>query len=250
MLLVLTMALAAAPADVERCRAALNKVESHDAPERIDAFQACGGLLGDQSLRTAWFAVVHSSPFDAAVNLANAAGEPVPGGAPNACARTKSDLPICGAKRDEVLRLRAPEKAVQWRTLFLRLLAVDLTKEQAAQLEKPFFDKWPLLFPDAPPPGVSNDGPLKVSGNIDRRAVMLAIGAVRPEMTKCLAAPQASLTLKWTVTAQGKVTGFFVLDPTEADRGACIAKAFKKAVMPKPIGGGVAIIVWTSEYYD
>jgi hypothetical protein len=248
--LALLLALAAAPADVERCRAAVAKVQSHDEPERIDAFQACGGLLGDQGLRSAWLGVVHSSPFEAAPILAAAAGDAVPGGTPNACARSKADLPICTAPRAEVLRLKASEKAEQWRSLFLRLLGVDLPAPQAATLEKVFLAKWPLLFPDAPPPGVAKEGPLKVSGNIDRQAVLRGIGEVRPELTKCLAAPIADLTMTFTVTAEGKVTRFGVLSPSEPERVACLTRAFKKAQMPKPIGGGVAIVMWTSEYDD
>lgn len=248
--LALLLALAAAPADIERCHAALMKVRSHDDPERIDAFQACGRLLGDQALRNIWYSVVHSSPFEAAPILAMAAGDLVPHGAPNACVRSKSDLPICKAPRDEVLRLKASEKADQWRSLFIRLLGVDLPPAQAAVMERAFLEKWPLLFPDPQPPTVSQDGPLKISGNIDRSAVMRGIAGVRLEMIKCLAAPQADLTIVFTVNSEGKVTRFGVLQPNEPERQTCLSKAFQKAQMPRPIGGGAAIVTWTSEYDD
>jgi hypothetical protein len=249
-LALLALVLAAAPADLDRCRQALAKVSSHEAPERIDAFQACGNLLGDQTLRSAWFGVVHTSPFDAAPILAMAAREPVTGAspAPNACLRSKTDLPICTASRAEAHSLRGVEKAAQWRKLFMRLLDADLPAAQATLMQKAFGEKWPLLFPEPPPPGLPTDGPLRVSGNIDRLAVLKGIAAVRAELDKCLPSPQAEVTLKWMVTAQGQVTSFAVIFPGEPERVACLTRAFKPAVMPVPSGGGVAIIVWSPEF--
>lgn len=249
MSLVLALVLAAAQADVDRCRAALARVTSHEAPERIDAFQACGGLLGDQGLKGAWFAVVHTSPFDAAMVLMGAAAEPVPGAlqAPNACARAKSEAAICKANRAEVQRLSGEERHRQWRALFMKLLEVDLPAAQALQLQTAFSEKWPMLFPLPPPPGMSNDGPLRVSGNIDRVAVLRGIGQVRRALDACVARLNQGMVLKWVVTPQGKVTEFAVVDPSEPEPVACLTRAFKSAPMPKPVGGGAAVIVWTSE---
>ena len=245
----LALALAAAPADVARCKQALAKVQSHEGAERIDALQACGPLLGDTRIRAAWFDAVHTSVFDAAPMLALAASEPIPGdaAAKNACARTQADLEICRASRAAVLAMRPQDRALQWKRLFMRLLAVDLTAAQADSLQDAFEKKWPLLFPEATPPGLAQTSELKISGNINRLELLRALGAVRPEMTRCLASPFHELGLSFTVEAGGKVGRFAVLEPTEAPRVACVTRAFKAAVMPPPLDGGAAIIVWTPE---
>lgn len=249
MSLLLALALAAAQVDVDRCRAALAKVSTHEAPERIDAFQACGGLLGDQGLKAAWFAAVHSSPFDAALPLIVAAADPIPGApeTPNACARAKSAAQICTPNRAELMRLSPQDRNRQWRALFMKLLEVDFPGPQALQLQASFSAKWPMLFPLPPPPGLSNEGPLKVSGNIDRSAVLRGIGLVRPALNACLGRSNLGLSLKWVVTPQGKVSNFAVIEPSDSEYAACLTRAFQAVVMPRPEGGGAAVIVWTPE---
>ena len=143
----LVLALAAAPAaDVARCKQAVEKVASYDDHNaRLAAFQSCGPLLSDRSLRTAWLQTVHSAPFDAAVVMATAAGTP-PG--PNACAQTKSvDLAICAGDRIGAERVPNAQKAVQWKTLFLRVLDAELSAADAAALKKVFAVKWAVMFP-------------------------------------------------------------------------------------------------------
>jgi hypothetical protein len=245
--LALTALVAAAPADVAGCKQALGKVKSHDGAERIDALQACGPLLGDARIRAAWFDAVHTSVYDTAPMLALAANEPIPGdaGAKNACARTGADLDICKAPRAEVLKLKPQERALQWKKLFMRLLAVDLPAAQADALQDAFERKWPLLFPEPMPPALAITSELKISGNINRLELLRALGTVKPELLKCLESPTAELGLSFTVEAGGKLGRFAVLHPDDKARVACITRAFKAAVLPPPLDHGAAIIVWT-----
>jgi hypothetical protein len=242
----LVLLLAAAPAEVAQCTEAIARVKTHEAPERIDAFQACGPLFNDSRLRVAWYGIVHTSPFDAAPILALAVGEKSAGG-PNACARAKVAVDICGSDRARVGQISSRNRASQWRTVFLKLLTVDFPGEQGEALFKAFSDKWAVLFPDEPPPKVSNEGPLKVSGTINRRAVLEALGAVKPALLKCLDSPREELTLRWTVEAGGKVTQFAVFSPEDATKVECLTKAFRAVVMPKPPSGGAAVLVWTPD---
>jgi hypothetical protein len=244
-LLLLSLALTAAPVDISACKRALAKVITPEMPERIDAFQACGAMLPDQRLRAAWLGVVHTSPFDAGPILGLAAGEPAPAGAKNACARTQSDLAICNPNRPEVERLPSAERALQWRALFMRVLDADFSSAQATELQKLFAEKWPVLFPDARPPGIVTEGPLRVSGNISHLEVLRAIGKVRPQLDQCLATPSSELSLRFVVLADGQLSGFAVFAPFEPARVECLRKAFFKVVMPLPVNG-VAIIVWTA----
>lgn len=250
--LALALALAApSAAELSACQKAVERALADDWPTRKAAFEACSGLFADEGLRGSWLATLNVSPPDAARILASAVGETmvglVPG--PNGCQRTRSaDLAICAADREAVRQLPPADAVAQWKTIFFRLLDVDLGAKAAAPLKQAFAAKWAVLFPPVPSaPGAEKSGPLKVTGAIDKAALSSALDAVAPELRKCPGAAAGRLALKFVVSASGAVLSATVLEPADEAKHACLKAGLKKAALPKPKGGGVAIVEWSPE---